>query len=537
MPDFFFLVQIPSVRSLVCYADRVNARHIALGLLGGGLAALLLVVSAGTFWSSTSRKGTPTPSPSVQSPSPLPDTSDSSSAAGDRLLLTRDDDGDGQWDDVSLSDGATFRSLTVPDDTDRSTLPVWDGRRLYVVKKTGERSSAVIQIVAREIEEGTERIVTGSTPLVTPRGVFASPEGDYTAFFLDNAREPLTELWTYDPAKGEKRLALERLSRDVRGPFWAPDGGFLVLNEGKILRGSPHRTGTDILPATGNWFALLPGEAVIPSPDGTQVISIVKNGETSTVHIWDATEGQDRVLETLPGDTARFLGWTAQGTLLAVTDEPEPTLWKFGKTKTTFLPLGEALSSIVLSGDGTALAYITDNTTPVLVIRDAETLQGRTRLSLLNGDSDTTVETRALPRFTVRQYLRLAGVEKLSSPPRTHLAEEDIVRYGMEHIREIAEAPPGEPVTAERVWVTKSPGIVLIDYRVGTTLWRRSVRIDATETGGVRHTVLGIYAPAAGEWVLTRGIALPQITLVTLYEFEPELEQWVRKETTTDIHP
>ncbi len=93
----------------------------------------------------------------------------------------------------------------------------------------------------------------------------------------------------------------------------------------------------------------------------------------------------------------------------------------------------------------------------------------------------------------------------------------------------MAEAPPGEPVSPERVWFTRAPDAFYVEYRVGTTLWRRLVRI--TGAGGVPagFSVLGVFTPAEGEWALARGEDLAEQEPTALYEFDPDFQQWVEK--------
>ena len=573
----------------------MTARHVFLGVLGGGIAAVVLLVGALVERGSPQRvrpEASPMPPGAVtpvdtRAPTPLP-----RSGTTDLLLLVRDDENDGRWEELLLVEGGRARSFPAPRDALRTVFPVTDGTRVYVLVGKPDARGEGVRLVAVDRTDGSEALISGSTPLVTPRALFASPNGRVIAFYLDSTRGELTELWTVNPVNGEKRVSLERLSKGAAGPFWAPDGGFLVRDGDRVLRGSPQRTGEDLLPVKRSWRDVWPGETMIPSPGGSQVIYVVSVGTTtrgtaSEVRVWDLPGGPERVVARIPNAPVRLLGWSSTGELIAIAGTEESVVWEIRKGGQTSSPLGTGASSVVLSGDGRGLAYLQNDSGAVrLVIRDLGTKQEVPPITLPPPASPAPREsTDRQSVFHLLQFVRPEGAapatgESSVAAPALHqrdalgtalalsqrdalgtalalnqrdlgtgpalnqrdalgtgLASEDVVRYVVEHVREIADAPPEEPVTAERVWFTRTSGTVNVDYRVGTVLWRRLIEIKGVGGRPVTHTILGVFAPADGEWILTRGVNLPDLRPVLLYEFEPELGKWVRKDTPADIQP
>ncbi len=532
----------------------MSARRAGWGFLWGIIVGVVILVGAVRVFRSPRTSGEPTagafPSASgVVTPSPEPEES-----ARSLIVLARDDDSDGAWDAVITLRNGIVEVVPTPADTDRRMLPITDGEALYVVvtrsaslpgRQAGKRGRPERQLIAVDFQSRTETLVTGSTPLVVPQRVTASPNGRVIFFFLDDRTAPRTEAWTYDPLRREKRLSLERLSKSVRGPFWAPDGGFLVHDGVKIIRGSPRRTGGDLLPITRSWEDLLPGSTIIPSPDGSQVVyAVAPRGreaaasEESEIHVWDLGPRRERTVARLPSTDVQFLGWSVSGALLvAVTDGDGTTVWELRRNQRQPHALGSAFSSVVLSGDGETLAAVRSGSEGTYLSTFDARVFSPLGTTLLPSPAVPEGGEAKIPTYTLVQFLQ-EGVGRQTAESRGDtLAPEDVVRYVVEHIREITDAPAGEPATAERVWFLSTPNAVMVDYRIGTTLWRRLIQLQSLGGKITGQSVLGVFAPAEGAWVLVRGQTLPDAHPTVLYEYEPEVEKWVRKETSQDIQP
>jgi len=445
-----------------------------------------------------------------------------------------------QWMELYLSSDGVMRTLTPPDNVDRTVKPVTDGTNIYYLIENKNVHGNGRSLVSVGIEDNKQTLVSDSTPLVEPRTVFASNDGKTVAFYLDGIQKKMTELWTYSSEKSRKRVSLERLTQNAQGPFWDANGGFLVRDGATVLRGSPNRTGADTLQIKYDWKNILPGNSMIPSPGGTQVIYAIneKDGKNSNtvLRVWDLKEKQEREIAGFNTDKVAILGWSDTGSLVVREGEGDIKIWNIAKETKENYALEANARSVILSGDGSEIGYILpESTGEKMVFRTAKTgkVVARETLPAINDVSISGVTSRT----DIIQFLRLkVTVDGYSQAAEFPLAKEVIVGYVMGHIREIAAVGEGEGANAQRVWFTHVPGAIYVDYLVGTTLWRRLIQVDGAGGQATKYTLIGVYAPAAGEWVLAKGRDLADPSTTELYEYAPELDKWLKKEIT-NIQP
>lgn len=458
--------------------------------------------------------------------------------ATDFALLTRDSNGDGSWEELNLFDNGKLKSITPPDKVDRKVSPVSNGENIYYIienaKKNGE------SLVSVSLKDGKQELISDSTDLVSPRNVVSSNDGKIIAFYLDSTNGKMTELWTYDPDKKRKRVSVERLSMHAVGPYWDANGGFLLRDGQRVLRGSPNRTGMDILTDKLNLRdGFFSDNSMVPSPGGTQVVYVIQektnDGIHSSLRVLDLNEKKEREILTIPNEKVEILGWSNLGSLvLKETTDSGVKIWNVTKDSKESYDLWGAISSMKLSSDGVYVVYtMSEGDSEYLVICATKTGKIITKKSLIsnNGNLNSSPSPNPVIENKVVQYLRLAkSSEGWSQAAEFPLAQEEIVGYIVEHIREIAEAPVSESVAAQRIWFTPVPGAVYIDYQVGTTLWRRLVQVDGAGERASQHSIIGVYAPAEGEWVLTKGKELSNSQTTILYEYDSEIDKWVKKD-------
>lgn len=500
-----------------------------------------------------------TPVP-VATRSPSPEGRSALAAGHELVLVARMADAE-LWDAILFVDNGAVRTLALPDTVDRAVLPVTDGERVYAYARSGMGQPASLKLptsppglrgtgrgtngargrgarlVAFTLDGVEDETITDSTPLVEPRGLFASPNGAYLAFFLDNRQTRGTELWTYDTTARAKRVSVERLRRgEVTGPAFSADGSFLLRAGRQLIRGSPRRARADVLPITPSedtrWEA-----GLVESPDGARVAVVAEVG--------DAQTAVERVLEYRPpaaSPTVRFsaagrlrlLAWLESGTLLV---ESRDGLWALrGETKNLLagVPVG---AGPVVAGDGGSVATLSAES-GALRISVVGVPAGTRRVLSVLVPSPSPAPAASPPagavaepsRFVLVQFVRMGARQEgrgQSLPAPTQ--PESVLQLVSERIRDIAEAPPQEPVTPERVWFTATHGAVYVDYRVGTLLWRRLLLVQAPKEAPATFTIRGVFAPLEGSWVLARGADLEESAAVALYEFEPDFGQWVEK--------
>ncbi len=526
-----------------------------MGIAFGAIVGVLLIVSLVVGWQrafSSSRLALKNP---LTSSTPLPTqmplathTPTSNMQTTDTALLVRMRE-PGIWEDVMLVTHGAVRSIVLPSDVDRRTIPVTDGKRVYAYR--GNRDQAAenrnLRLVAFSLAGKEEETITDSTPLVEPRGLFVSPNGAFIAFFLDDrdtTKEQKTELWTYDTTARTKRVSVERLSQtDIAGPFFAPDGSFLLRSGEQLLAGSPRRTGVDILPVHMPWANIRWDAGVARSPDGQRIVVVDETGDERTsvqrVVEYALSSSQSRMRFSHAQGAVRILGWNEQEGLLVLADAGErdgiqSTLWMLNGEKKISRPLGSLMSAAVPAGNTSAVGLLTiEGSHATLAVQEAGEVPRRTLTTL------SIPEAQPLPERAPLRLVQMvrSAVASATAPPRLSVAPSVFLPYLVAHRRELTDAPLNEPATIERVWVLGTPNAVFMDYRIGSTLWRRLVRLEERDGMIVQAAAIGVYAPVEGEWALARGESVPDAAPIQFYEFEADIQQWIEKPLAQDVLP
>lgn len=460
------------------------------------------------------------------------------SKSTDFILFTRDSNRDGSWDELNLFDNGTLKNITPPDKVDRKISPVSDGERIYYIIENAKNRGK--SLVAVSLKDGKQELISDSTDLVIPRTVVSSNDGKVIAFYLDSTNGRMTELWTYDSEKKRKRVSVERLSTHVIGPFWDANGGFLLRDGKRLMRGSPNRTGVDILSEkfdSGDGF--FSDNSMMPSPGGTQVVYIIqeKTGDSinSSLRVLNLKEKEEREILTIPNEKIDILGWSDFGSVvLKEIMKDGVKIWNITKDSKESYVLENPVSFVKLSSDGAYFTYtMSDGGNEYLIIRATKTGKIITKELLISDNANLSDDNNSNVDIenNVTQYLRLTkNSEGWSQATEFPLAQEDIVGYIAEHIREIVDAPASESAVAQRIWFTSVSGAVYVDYFIGTTLWRRLVQVDGAGGKSSQHSVIGVYAPAEGEWVLVKGKGLSNSQTTILYEYDSEMDKWIKKD-------
>lgn len=443
------------------------------------------------------------------------------------------------WEEIFVIENSRSRSVPLPAQVDRSVFPVTDGTRVYAYSDGRGETAGGRRLVAFTVDGREDETVTGFTPLVEPRGLFSTPDGMFLAFFLDNRQSLATELWTYDAASRTKRVSVERLTRgDVQGPYFSADGSFLLFHGGQLLQGSSRRTGVDILPLAVDRPERVRWDGnVVASPEKERVLAVVEMGDdvTAVARVLQLAppNGRSVLRFSRANEEVRILRWAEPDNIL-LHSRPRTPAARRGSARTNLssvwvLQGGQSISHAL--GDGATSPIAAEDGTSVGFLREGE---GRVRVEVLHIETGRMRSAASLPAgrpgaaFQLLQYVRVP-LPASSRPSAPSPSPELLLQYVSDHIRALADAPEAEPVTAERIWLTAAPDALYVDYRVGTMLWRRSVRLDIQGGSPAGASVVGVFAAAGGEWVLVRGEDLADRTPVALYEFESDLRQWVEK--------
>ncbi|MGO2557983.1 WD40 repeat domain-containing protein [Brachybacterium sp.] len=286
-------------------------------------------------------------------------------------------------------------------------------------------------------ERSADRRFSDSGFAVSPDGTLIAACETYDRYSLDLADAFGVILW--DTASGE---VVRRLSVSAWGPIaWHPDGTRLAVGESRHIA---------IADVEGEllWNLLgheLPDHAIANimdvaySPDGAQLASTSSDG---TVRLWDLPGQQcsaGHIIE--PGDRSdRFVSYSPDGALLAVggassssekdSDNP-PELWDpaTGDRRAVFDAVEGDVYSIGYSGDGSLLA-VTDEPSALMVIgADGSMSEGPvtdstwfaelavgagSRVALLGGDAELLIWDRSTGD---EERLELSDVDRLCWSP------------------------------------------------------------------------------------------------------------------------
>jgi len=515
-------------------------KKVFYGIISGIVVFLIVIFAGKLSFKEVTQKlmGNIVPTSTPQSSEPLKvvtaePTSDVPVVVDDLLLVTHQNE-KGEWDEVAVINKGRYYKIPFPENAVRASFPVIDGNNIYYLINDSKKG---IELISTPINGEKQKIITGSTDLVKLRSPSVSSDGKVISFYLDGVSRPMTELWTYDVLKDRKRVSVERLSKNAKGPFWDDNGGFLVRDGDVVMRGTPRRTGRDILPIDQESKKdISKSLELIPSPGGNQVVYLVVDATGKTIlKVWDQKTGESREVISFNSNSVQLLGWNSTGALVV---REENRIWNVRKDGKSYFDLEIGAHSLKISEDSLYLSYIAiENGQEKIMIRDASSgkLTGTLPLPVISTQNPTekpvSGENPGAPSYTLVQYLRPKVVlSNLKWNTAGTLAQEEIVRYVMEHIRDISEAPAEEPVTAQRVWFTRVPGAIYVDYLVGTTMWRRLVQIDGVGGLPSKLTVLAVFAPASGEWTVARGKDLADPTTVLLYEYEAGISKWVKKD-------
>ncbi len=424
--------------------------------------------------------------------------------------------------------------VQVPSSVEADAVSDGESWYRYVVEED-EKGEQVMRLQRTFIEDGHTKTILEQTPLVKPRGLYISPDGQRVAYWLDNIdnKEGLTELWVYDSAEGGVKVLAERLvKRDILTNLrWNRLGTalwFLVdSGEGEkeemelvVVTTNPVGAGAQFKNIDLSEIRQIIDRGVMDiSANGKQLaLSRPVNREVSQIFIVNNNGEQSE--QTVRG-TVPYLQWLEDGSLIyAVQSGSEFIFWKrVGDRDIPISRLQGVLRSAYGNKNGEYIAFV------------ADTVSRTTHAYVLQVASGLVQDQGAVPpygQYVHIVYARQAGeqTKPLVASITTELSDAEIAAFLEAHLPQITSAAK---VRAERIVSTNSANTVFVDYRVNGG---ESQRILLTVQDAVHPewTIVARYQMAGGEWNKVQGGSHTDPKPVRVYEWEESVNQWVLKQ-------
>lgn len=410
---------------------------------------------------------------------------------------------------------------------------------LYVAKDNSAPNDKNPEIVLqRRYPDSQMKTIVEQTPLVRPRGLYISPNGQKVAYWLDNIdNDELTELWLYDGLEQGTRLVAEKITTDdvLTRPRFNRYGNYLWFIADNGIGPKPEDEKIElVLVDTVLARKSVPFESLNwqehqdLATNGIMDISLDGQRLAAALPLTDSVS--ELLLEDATGPTHRqtirgrlpYLQWLEEDTLLYVIQEgPEFIFWKRLPDGTS-VPLAR-LEGVIRSAHGDSagryVSFVANNS------------RGLTRAYVLQLETGLVRDQGEVPPFGQHVNIVHANPTEASNSSvagiTTELTPNELTSFTQTNITTITGEPDSH---AERILTTDQPNTIFVDYRLGDGTIKRLLLIvrDAIHK---EWTVRARYQQQHGEWQQVQGGYLSAPTVTQLYEWEDSQSQWILKET------
>lgn len=400
---------------------------------------------------------------------------------------------------------------------------VTDGQNWYVYADIrDEKTSKPKRVLQRLSPEGTKpEIIVESTPLVVPRDLIISPDGQKIAYWLDNSDQPqkkLTELWLYDRQVHSTRLLAENVHQDavLTRPRWNRASTHVwYVHEGglQVVQISP--VASELRFNTQDWQELL-----ATARDG--VMDLRSDGrelayalETKVVVAQD--DGPQTNYDV--AGQAVFLKWLEPGRVL------------YGAQRAADFIIGEikneeATEMIVQTGTVQAMQMDSRSEVVVFVV---QTVAGTNLYSFDLQTRQMTDEGGLVPfgtkTFIVSAKPGESAASEVAGVKTSQLSDGELITFIDTQLGDITGVAP---VKASRILITDQTNSVYIDYAKPAGDSERLL-LTVQDALPPRWSIRARYSESAGEWHKTIGGGTEDPHVVRWYEWEEAPKQWILK--------
>jgi hypothetical protein len=451
-----------------------------------------------------------------------------------------------------------FSVLSVPTPTaapNKETVAVAQMDSVVIQQKTGARSawrcnqgrckpvrvpaSDTIDAVAdgsswyRYAGHTLERVATGDgkvetiideTPLVRPRDMVISPNGQYVLFWLDNIDRPterLTELWMYDAQARHTRLLVEKMRQDEvvgrlrwnrassRVFYAAADGSLHVVDV--TTTNAVKQLSLANVAALGTLASRVPFDV---SRDGTRVAYAVPNPVTGRDEL--VVSKASSVTDNPTQGRVVYVQWFDNGSLLFATqDQSGFTFWQ---------TQGEVFKQVVRH-EGQLQSVLADAGEAYLMFAAGHIFSYDL---VANKLADEGAVPPSEATFLVWAAQVAAPTPSAFSLP--HNDDSELVAFIDTNLRDITGSHAAH---ATQILMTDQSNTFYVTYTDGGS---KRVLMTVYDVVDAEWSIRARYEEKNAEWQKVEGGGLSDPKPVRLYEWEPSVKQWILNSGTGQSH-
>lgn len=409
-----------------------------------------------------------------------------------------------------------------------------DGESWYhYVDVEDEKNDTTKRVLQRTwIEDNRSDVIVEQTPLVKPRDLFISPDGQKVAYWLDNISDPkaeLTELWMYDAAAGGTVLLAEKLYQPdiLTIPRWNHSSSHLWFIADTSRPAEPDKiellvVSTQPIGIAARFGKLDWKELRGLASSGTMDVSLT--GTALAYAKSDSIQSQLSVVmedgngqgAAIPGNVP-YLQWLEDGSLLyAIQDSRGFAFWR----------QRGSVHSLIARSPGTLRSAHSDVRGEYLAFAAQAGVRDIT-LHALHVSSGRVIDQGEIPAFG--DHLKLVHVAQtpVSNTPAVAGAstfdDAELTAFIENNFTDIV----GVAVKPIRIITTSQPNTLYVDFRIGDQETR--ILVAVKDVIHPEWSILGRYQVSAGEWQKVQGGGLEDPKPQRVYEWEGSVKQWILK--------
>lgn len=423
-----------------------------------------------------------------------------------------------------------------PEPASIESRPVSDGLSWYhYVEQTQDRRRQTKKVLQRTwFDNQKVTVIVEQTPLVRPRDLVISPNGQRVAYWLDNVNDKkndLTEIWVYDAKEGSTRLVAEKIDRQtVQSRLrWNRASSHLWFVSDKANNreeaAAPHFQLLQVQPVqTASPFSQLEWGSFLPQAN-YGVVDVSYSGQSLA---YVTGEGVPRLVITTQNGSVQqrtvaggvpFLQWLEDDSLLyAVQEKTGLSVWRV---------LGSVHRQLAHQPGVLLSAQIDEQANyMVMIIRQKK---HQDQILVMDMNNGVVAGSADVPKFgqithvvqVINEASQITGLTAVS----TVLNDEQLVAFVEGHMADIAGTPLAKPKT---MVMTEDINTLYVHFQNSAGQEERillTVRDAIHPEWSIRNRSIR----QQGEWRAVGRPAEIEPKPARLYEWETSLQRWILK--------